>query len=85
MEAARQLHGNGGKAEVVVVALAATQQAASSGAAGRQDIGVRGIGRAMAAEAAWQLQHLHEGSGSSAEAAAGQQGGGGSAAAAGQC
>ncbi len=53
--------------------------------AGRQDIGVGDGGRAVAAEAAWQRQRLHEGGGSSAEAAAGRQDGGGSAGAAGRC
>ncbi len=64
---------------------ATTQQAESSGAAGRQDIDIRGGGRMVAAEAAWQRQRLHKGSGSSAEAEAGQQGSGSSAAAAERC
>jgi hypothetical protein len=49
-----------------VAEVAASQQAASSRAAGWQDIGVGGGGRVVAAEAAWQRQRLHEGSGSSA-------------------
>ncbi len=70
---------------MAVAEAAASLQAMSSRAAEQQDIGIRGGGRAGVREAAWQRQHLHEGSGSSAEAAAGRQGGGGSVATAGRC
>jgi hypothetical protein len=70
-EAARQQRSNGSRAEAVEAAVAATQQAESSRVAGWQDIGGRGGSRAVAAEAAWQWQSLHKGSGSSAEVAAG--------------
>jgi hypothetical protein len=86
MEAVQQQCRYGGRAAGAVAATAATQQAVSSKVAGWQVIGVRGCGRAVVAEAAWQRQRLHKGGGSSTEAvAAGQQGGGGSAAAAGWC
>jgi hypothetical protein len=75
MEASRQQCSNGSRAAAEVAEAAVSQQAASSGAAGWQDIGGRGGGRAVEVEAAWQQQRLHEGGGSSAEVVAGRQGG----------
>jgi hypothetical protein len=56
--------------------------AAMSGAEGQQDIGGSCYSRAVAAAAAQQLWHLHEGVGGSAETEPGWQGGDASAAAA---
>jgi hypothetical protein len=53
-EAARQQCGYGGRAEVAGAKAAASEQAASSGVAGWQDIGGGGDGRAVATEAVWQ-------------------------------
>jgi hypothetical protein len=81
-EAARQQRSNGGRAAAAVAeAAASSQQTESSGTVGRQDICIGGGSRAVGAEAVWQWQHLHKGSGSSAEVAAGRQGGRASAAA----